>query len=76
MQHDMSPHEADIDGRAVRVQTASLVLCYSRMVFTQMVLAPFPRYSARRLPYAQNKANGYKYWEFDTFWGIPKLCHF
>jgi hypothetical protein len=36
MQHDTSPHEAKIGGKVTRVQTASLVLCYSRMVFIQL----------------------------------------
>lgn len=35
MQHDTSPHRATIGGVAQRVQTASLVLCYSRMLFFQ-----------------------------------------
>jgi hypothetical protein len=35
MQHDTSPHEAVIGGRLRRVQSASLVLCYSRMIFVQ-----------------------------------------
>lgn len=35
MQHDTSPHQADIGGRRVRLQTASLVLCYSHMLFFQ-----------------------------------------
>lgn len=35
MQHDTSPHDARIAGRIRRVQTASLVLCYSRMIFIQ-----------------------------------------
>ena len=35
MQHDTSPHDADIAGRRQRVQTASLVLCYSHMLFFQ-----------------------------------------
>jgi hypothetical protein len=35
MQHDTSPHHADIAGRRTRVQTASLVLCYSHMLFFQ-----------------------------------------
>ena len=35
MQHDTSPHDAEIGGRKVRVQTASLVLCASRMIFFQ-----------------------------------------
>jgi len=36
MQHDTSPHRAPIGGVEQRVQTASLVLCYSRMLFVQM----------------------------------------
>ena len=35
MQHDTSPHRAKIAGVMTRVQTASLVLCYSRMIFFQ-----------------------------------------
>ncbi len=35
MQHDTSPHDVTIGGRLRRVQTASLVLCYSRMLFFQ-----------------------------------------
>lgn len=33
MQHDTSPHDVTIGGKVRRVQTASLVLCYSRMLF-------------------------------------------
>jgi len=36
MQHDTSPHEAVIGCTKRRVQTASLVLCFSRMRFIQM----------------------------------------
>ncbi len=36
MQHDTSPHRAAVGGIEQRVQTASLVLCYSRMLFFQM----------------------------------------
>jgi hypothetical protein len=36
MQHDTSPHRAPIGGLELRVQTAALVLCYSRMLFFQM----------------------------------------
>ena len=36
MQHDTSPHRAPIGGGEQRVQTASLVLCYSRLLFFQM----------------------------------------
>lgn len=35
MQHDTSPHRAPIGGVAQRIETASLVLCYSRMLFFQ-----------------------------------------
>src|SRR5262249_12293218 len=35
MQHDTSPHEVELDGRKRKVQTASAVLCYSRMLFFQ-----------------------------------------
>ena len=35
MQHDTSPHEAELGGRKRKVQTASAVLCYSRMLFFQ-----------------------------------------
>jgi transposase len=36
MQHDTSPHQAKIGGVLRKVQTASLVLCYSRMIFIQL----------------------------------------
>ncbi len=35
IQHDTSPHDADIGGKKRNVQTASAVLCYSRMLFFQ-----------------------------------------
>jgi len=35
MQHDTSPHEAVIGGKKRKIQTASAVLCYSRMLFFQ-----------------------------------------
>ena len=35
MQHDTSPHKTKIDGQLRLVQTASLVFCYSRMLFFQ-----------------------------------------
>lgn len=41
MQHDTSPHAAKIGGHLTRVQTASLVLCYSRMIFFQH----YPRFT-------------------------------
>ena len=41
MQHDTSPHDAHIGGALRRVQTASLVLCHSRLVFMQL----YPRFT-------------------------------
>jgi transposase len=41
MQHDTSPHEVPLGGRIRRVQTASLVLCHSRMMFFQH----YPRFN-------------------------------
>ena len=41
MQHDTSPHSAEVKGRIVKMQTASLVLCHSRMIFIQM----YPRFT-------------------------------
>jgi hypothetical protein len=35
LQHDTSPHELDLAGKKRKVQTASAVLCYSRMLFFQ-----------------------------------------
>ena len=35
MQHDTSPHEVGLGGRKRKVQTASAVLCYSRMLLFQ-----------------------------------------
>src|SRR5260370_1473579 len=35
MQHDTSPHEVELGGKKRRAQTASAVLCYSRMLFFQ-----------------------------------------
>ena len=35
MQHDTSPHEVRLGGKKRTVQTASAVLCYSRMLFFQ-----------------------------------------
>ena len=36
MQHDTSPHEVEVGGRRYKAQTASAVLCYSRMLFFQI----------------------------------------
>jgi len=41
MQHDTSPHDADIGGALRRVQTASLVLWHSRRLFFQF----YPRFT-------------------------------
>ena len=35
-QHDTSPHELTVGGRKYKAQTASAVLCYSRMLFFQI----------------------------------------
>lgn len=35
LQHDTSPHELELAGKKRRVQTASAVLCYSRMLYFQ-----------------------------------------
>src|SRR6202162_6009129 len=35
LQHDTSPHEIELAGKKRKVQTASAVLCYSRMLFFQ-----------------------------------------
>ena len=40
MQHDTSPHKATIGGKERRVQSASLVACYSHMLFFQL----YPRF--------------------------------
>ena len=36
MQHDTSPHSVEVGGRKYKAQTASGVLCYSRMLFFQI----------------------------------------
>ena len=36
MQHDTSPHNVIIAGRTLKAQTASAVLCYSRLLFFQI----------------------------------------
>jgi hypothetical protein len=35
IQHDTSPHDVELGGKRRKVQTASAVLCYSRMLFFQ-----------------------------------------
>lgn len=41
MQHDTSPHWATVGEEVVRVQIASIVLCYSRLIFFQV----YPRFT-------------------------------
>jgi transposase len=36
MQHDTSPHAVEVGGRKYKAQTASAVLCYSRILFFQI----------------------------------------
>ena len=36
MQHDTSPHDVVVDGQKYKAQTASAVLCYSRLLFFQI----------------------------------------
>lgn len=36
MQHDTSPHDVVLSGRRRRLHNASLVLCFSRMIFSQV----------------------------------------
>ena len=47
MQHDTSPHRAKIEGKLCRVQTASLVLCYSRLLYFQCY-PTFVRFDCKR----------------------------
>jgi transposase len=46
MQHDTSPHSVVIGGRRQLVQCASLVLCWSRMLYAQ-VFPSFDRFACR-----------------------------
>jgi len=46
MQHDTSPHWPLIAGKRVLLQTASLVLCFSRMLFFQLYVR-FRRFEAK-----------------------------
>ncbi|MCK5366508.1 MAG: IS21 family transposase [Gammaproteobacteria bacterium] len=46
MQHDTSPHTVTIAGTARKLQCASLVLCYSRMLYAQCFV-PFHRFYAK-----------------------------
>jgi hypothetical protein len=46
MQHDTSPHEVVVGGRKWKAQTASAILCYSRMLFFQ-ILPTFQRFDSK-----------------------------
>ena len=46
MQHDTSPHEVELAGKKRKVQTASAVLCASRMLFFQCYPA-FQRFDCK-----------------------------
>src|SRR5436309_7722881 len=46
VQHDTSPHEVELAGKKRRVQTASAVLCYSRLLFFQIYPA-FQRFDCK-----------------------------
>ena len=46
MQHDTSPHRVKIGGKVRLVQCASLILCFSRMLFAQVYPA-FTRFYCR-----------------------------
>lgn len=46
MQHDTSPHEVEVGGRKYKAQTASAVLCYSRLLFFQIYPA-FQRFDCK-----------------------------
>src|SRR5437867_7012051 len=46
VQHDTSPHEVELAGKKRRVQTASAVLCYSRMLFFQ-IYSTFQRFDCK-----------------------------
>ena len=46
IQHDTSPHELELSGKRRKVQTASAVLCYSRMLFFQC-FATFQRFDCK-----------------------------
>jgi transposase len=55
MQHDTSPHDVHIDGALRRVQTASLVPCYSRRLFFQF----YPRFTRFECKVFLNEAAQY-----------------
>lgn len=63
MQHDTSPHKAPIGGRLCPAQTASIVLCYSRMLFFQL----YPRFRRFECKLVLDDAAGY-------FKGVAGRC--
>ena len=63
MQHDTSPHFAKMRGSERPVQTASLVLCYSRMIYFQL----YPAWNRFQLKLFLTEA-------FDYFGGVAKQC--
>src|SRR5579863_7481263 len=46
MQHDTSPHDVEVGGRKYKAQTASAVLCYSRLLFFQ-INSTFQRFDCK-----------------------------
>ena len=46
MQHDTSPHSVTVSGRKFKAQTAAATLCYSRMLFFQ-ILPTFQRFDCK-----------------------------
>jgi transposase len=46
IQHDTSPHTVTVGGRPFKAQTASAVLCYSRLLFFQ-ILPTFQRFDCK-----------------------------
>src|SRR6202166_537437 len=46
LQHDTSPHQVQLGGKLRKAQTASAVLCYSRLLFFQLY-PTFPRFDCK-----------------------------
>jgi transposase len=63
MQHDTSPHDVHLGGTVRRVQTASLVLAYSRMLFFQF----YPRF--RRFECKSFLTEAFRYLD-----GVAQTC--
>jgi hypothetical protein len=55
MQHDTSPHQAKVGGVFKKVQTASCVLCFSRLLFFQH----YPRFTRFECKVFLDEADGY-----------------